>query len=365
MIRLLADTGIVIITCANTNREKHLEELNDDGYYGNIDRDCVEKWIKLHQLAGIIEEDQKRQDIRFILVKNEGIFKNHPELPQVKSIYSREKIVNTMRAITAEADFVKPYVCICQPRRDLRETPSQKLDGYEGLHVDVLGFSHGFCEIGGEKVDVARNYLFEKALESGAKYMLFVGEDTVLPWDGFVKLHETAEKNPGSAVVGVYYIKCSSAMVMRMDGEYIFPANVDPGQPPFEIHQAGMDAMLLPMSMVKSIKENDPEIPFCCIAHPSIPGLEDLPFVGEDNFFYFRLRQCGFKVLCNPQVQCLHMDLKSGKYTAHPSITPEIIKQNYYTNIPITTPLTMADKAEIDKRWIDRLPKSKLKGEKS
>ena len=28
---------------------------------------------------------------------------------------------------------------------------------------------------------------------------LFVGEDTVLPYDGFVKLHETAEKNPDSA----------------------------------------------------------------------------------------------------------------------------------------------------------------------
>jgi hypothetical protein len=31
--------------------------------------------------------------------------------------------------------------------------------------------------------------------------------------------------------------------------------------------------------------------------------------------------------------------------------------KKYYTLIPVTTPLTMDDKAEIDKRWVDRLPK--------
>jgi hypothetical protein len=61
----------------------------------------------------------------------------------------------------------------------------------------------------------------------------------------------------------------------------------------------------------------------------------------------------GIKLLVNTDVQCLHMDLATGNYTAHPSVD----LKNYYTNIPIGRPLTLDDKNYIDKRWIDRLPK--------
>jgi hypothetical protein len=145
-------------------------------------------------------------------------------------------------------------------------------------------------------------------------------------------------------------------MVFKKEDSYIFPANVDPDQPPFEIWQAGMDAMLIPMDIVRKIKESDPEIPFTCIGNPSVPGLENIPFIGEDNYFYKRTRDCGFSIMCDPRIQCLHCDLKSGKYAAHPSITPEKIKQEYFTNFPMTGPLTMVDKLEIDSRWISRLP---------
>lgn len=268
-------------------------------------------------------------------------------------MYSREKIIEVMRRIKKGSEGIQPYVVIAQPRRDLNEMPAQNFDGYENLHIDLLGYSHGYCNIGGEKVDVARNYLFEQALESGAKYLLFVGEDTILPWDGFLKLHETAEKNPDSMIVGVYYIKNSSAMIMIKNGPYITPANVDPGQPIFEVWMSGLDAALIPISMLQKIKDNDPEIPFCCIGNQ----IEDIPFIGEDNFFVHRLHELGFKILCNPDVQCLHADLFLRKYTCHPSITPEIVKSNYFTNFPLEGRLTMLDKAIIDKRWSDRLPR--------
>lgn len=255
--------------------------------------------------------------------------------------------MKTLREIKAESDVIKPYVVIAQPRRDLKEVPAQKLDGYEGLHVDFLGFSHGFIHIGGEMVDVARNYLIEQVLESGAKYLFFVGDDTVCPRDGFLKLHEVAEANPDAMVAGVYYIKLSSPMISVKKGDFIVPANVDPGQV-FEAWQTGLDCALIPVSILKKMKDADPDLPFCCIAHQ----IEDLPFIGEDNFFVYRLRKMGFKLLVNTDVQCLHMDISNGKYTAHPSVD----LKNYYTNIPITTPLTIEDKAYIDKRWVDRLP---------
>lgn len=267
-------------------------------------------------------------------------------------MYSREKIVAVMQEIYDESKSIAPYVVIAQPRRDLNETAAQNFDGYDGLHIDLMGFSHGFCNIGGEKVDVARNYLIEQALESGAKYMLFVGEDTVLPYDAFKVLHKTAEENPDAVVTGVYYIKCSDAMIMVRNGDWITIPNVDPGQL-IDAWQTGMDAMLIPISILKAMKEEAPELPFCCIGN-NVDGPKGvIPFIGEDNFFVHRLHKRGTRLLVNTDVQALHMDLATGMYTAHPSVD----LKNYYTNIKPTRPLTLDDKDFIDRRWHDRLPK--------
>ena len=263
-------------------------------------------------------------------------------------MYNRDKIITTMQEIYDESKTIAPYVLIAQPRRNLEETAAQNFDGYDGLHIDLMGFSHGFVHIGGEKVDVARNYLIEQALSSGAKYMLFIGEDTVLPYDGFKVLHETAEANPDAVVTGVYYIKCSDAMIMVRNKDWITIPNVDPGQL-IEAWQTGMDVMMIPISILQAMKDEAPDLPFTCIGNNIN---DEIPFIGEDNFFVHRLHKRGTKLLVNTDVQCLHMDLASGLYTAHPSVD----LKNYYTNIKPTRPLTLDDKEFIDRRWADRLP---------
>ena len=265
-------------------------------------------------------------------------------------MYNKEKIFQTFNAITEESKSIKPYLIICQPRRSLKEVPAQNFEGYMGLHIDMCGYSHAFCNIGGEKVDVARNHLFNLAIESDAKYMLFAGEDTVIPYDGFLKLHDTAEKNPDAMIVGVYYIKLSTPMIHVKDGDYIHPANVDPGQL-LDTWSCGLDCALIPIKILKEMKELDPENPFCCIGGPDI--IPNIPFIGEDTYFTYRLRKEGYKILCNTDVQCLHCDLESGKYTAHPSV--DLI--NYHTNFPMTEELTMQDKEFIDKRYVRELEK--------
>ena len=262
-------------------------------------------------------------------------------------MYSREKIIQTLRDIVKESEVIEPYVVVAQPRRDKKETAAQSFNAYGLCHVDFMGFSMGFVDIEGEKVDVARNYLIERALESGAKYLFFIGEDTVIPFNGFKKLHDTAEKNPGCMIAGVYYVKCGGPMVDVKDGVHIREANVDPGQV-YEIWQAGLDCALIPVSILRDLKEKDSDIPFCVVAN----NIEDIPFIGEDNFFYYRVRKAGYKILVDTDVQCLHMDLANGKYTAHPSVTLD----NYFTNITPTTRLTIADKKYIDRRWESRLP---------
>lgn len=263
-------------------------------------------------------------------------------------MYNKEKIIAVMKEIYEESKSIDPYVVIAQPRRSKDEIPAQRLNGSQGLHIDMLGISHGFVDIYGEKVDVARNYLIEQVIDSGAKYLFFVGEDTVVPYDGFRILHETAESNPGSIVCGVYYIKMSNPMVTVRQGNWLTIPDVSPGQI-FEAWSLGMDCMLIPVEVLQRMKAQDPEIPFTCIGS----GIEGLPFIGEDNFFIHRVHKLGVKVLVNTDVQCLHIDLASGKYTAHPSVD----LNKYFTNIEITEPLTLDDKKYIDERWVSRLPK--------
>jgi SAM-dependent methyltransferase len=123
---------------------------------------------------------------------------------------------------------------------------------------------------------------------------------------------------------------------------------VSPGKI-IEAWQTGMDVMLIPIDLLKEMKEEAPELPFCCIGNNIN---DEIPFIGEDNFFVHRLHKRGTKLLVNTDVQCLHMDLATGMYTAHPSV--DLTK--YYTNIKPTRPLTLDDKEFIDRRWIDRLP---------
>lgn len=266
-------------------------------------------------------------------------------------MYSREKIMEVLYEIAEGSLHVGPYLIVAQPRRNREETAAQSFQGYGNTHIDLLGFSHGYIDIAGEKVDVARNYLIERCIESTAKYLLFIGEDTVLPWNAFKVLHRTAEDNPGSVVTGVYYMKGSDAMIMVLENNSISVPDVSPGQL-IEAWQTGMDCMLIPLDLLRKMKELEPEVPFCCVANDIKAPTGVLPFVGEDNFFVYRLHKHNIKLLVNTDVQCLHMDLATGLYTAHPSVNLD----NYFTNIKPTRPITLADKKYIDARWIDRVP---------
>lgn len=263
-------------------------------------------------------------------------------------MYNRDKIIQTLRDIKKEAESISPYVIIAQPRRTKEEPAAQSFNGYGLCHIAMMGYSHGYVDCEKLLVDVARNYLIERVLnDSDAKYLFFIGDDTVLPYDAFEKLHATCEANPGHIAVGVYYIKCAHAMISVKQGNHIVVPDVSPGQV-FEAWQSGMDCMLIPVETLRRMYSEDPDLPFCCIAN----GIEDIPFVGEDNFFLHRCRKSGVKVFVNTDVQCLHMDMATGKYTAHPSVN----LNKYFTNIKPTVPLTLEDKKFIDHRWHSRLP---------
>ena len=266
-------------------------------------------------------------------------------------MYDRDKIIAILTEIRDESQTIAPYVIIAQPRRNKAETPAQSFDGHGLTHIDLMGYSHGFVDIDGEKVDVARNFLIDACLSvPEAKYMFFIGEDTVVPWDAFLKLHETAEANPGSIVTGVYYMKMSNAMIMVRENNIIKIPDISPEpRKIIDAWQTGMDCMLIPLDLLREMQAKEPDIPWACVANE----VHGFPFVGEDNFFVHRIHKHGIRLLVDTSVQCLHMDLATGKYTAH----PDVDLNDYYTNIKPTERLTLKDKKLMDERWISRIPK--------
>lgn len=264
-------------------------------------------------------------------------------------MYDKYKIYALIDDIYKEAGTTKPYVLIAQPRRSEDEIPAQ--DFNKNIHLNLDGHSKSFINIFGQKVDVARNYLIESAISIGAKYLFFIGEDTVVPYDAFSKLHETSLQHPDAVVCGVYYYKLGGPMIVVREDDYLKVPNCDRGQV-IDAWLTGMDCMLIPVSILKDMKEKEPDVPFCCVYNEPEKDL----FVGEDNFFTYRLRQHKYKLLVNTDVQCLHIDLVTGRYTAHPSVQ----LNDYKTNIPITGLLDENDRDYLEKRWIDRLPKGEI-----
>lgn len=68
--KLLKKGGWLIATAANVNRQPHCEEVGEDNFYENISRERVEGWVRKFGFAKYaIEEDDKKEDIRFIFEK--------------------------------------------------------------------------------------------------------------------------------------------------------------------------------------------------------------------------------------------------------------------------------------------------------
>ena len=266
---------------------------------------------------------------------------------------SDEQITKEVHEIAlefSEASWCTPYVAILQPRRDFREMPAQQLQSHINRMVDFTSMSVSFHAIDGNPVDVADNWLIEQALEDNAKYALFIEEDTVLPSYGAVRLIETAEKNPGCIVVGVYYVKFGGPMISQLDDQrrwtYI-DATPNTGLRR-NIPSCGLGCCLIPMDCIRKIKEKFVDIPLFCIVPDKCWGDDRVKALGQDTWFYHLVEKCGIEVICDTHVQCLHMELATGKYTAH----PDVDLNDYITNIPIAGPLTLQDRNRVSADYL-------------
>lgn len=269
---------------------------------------------------------------------------------------SAEQITKEIHEIAkdfSDHSFCKPFVSVLQPRRDFREKPAQHLQSAFGRMIDFTSMSVAYHAIDGNPVDVSRCYLMDKALEDDAKYALFIDEDTALPSYGAVNLIETAAKHPDAIIVGVYYVKFGGPMISQLDEArrwtYI-DATPHTGLRR-NIPSCGLGCALIPLSVIRKMKAQFPDIPLFCIVPEGCWGDPSIKALGEDTWFYHLVEKCGIEVICDTSVQCLHMELKTGKYTAH----PDVKIGEYLTNMPITTPLTLADRPRVSAEYLARI----------
>ena len=269
---------------------------------------------------------------------------------------TKEEISSLMHEIAVEhcQTRQKPYISILQPRRNFKETPAQQLQNWMNRMIDMTSVAVSFHGIDQNPVDSARCYLMDKAIEDDSKYALFVDEDTVIPYYGVRNLIKTSEQfNDEKIITGIYYVKFGNVMMSVLDEceRWVLP-NVTPNSGLVRnVVSTGLGCSLIPLKVIKKLQETFEGIPLFCIVPDKMWGDDKVTFMGEDTWFYALCKKAGIEVIGDTAVQCAHMELATGKYAAH----PDICLDDYITNIPLTTPLTMTDRNRVSKDYHDRI----------
>jgi hypothetical protein len=107
------------------------------------------------------------------------------------------------------------------------------------------------------------------------------------------------------------------------------------------------------MSVVRQIKEKFADLPLFCVVPDKCWGDEQVKAMGNDTWFYCLAQRCGVEVICDTSVHCLHVELATGKYTAHPDVKLD----EYFTNFQITEKLSYPDRLRVEKDYHERINK--------
>lgn len=166
----------------------------------------------------------------------------------------------------------------------------------------------GDCAIAmeiGSLIYNARNDLAIKAIENGFEYVLWLDSDMAFAPDTFQKLYDTMIETNADIVSGLYFRRVPpyTPVIFKklsIDDEGLKFENYNdyPGET-FEVEGIGFGCVLMKTEALLSValKYNNMFSP--------------LANVGEDLSFCWRARQCGFNIVCNPNIKLGHV----GHYT--------------------------------------------------
>lgn len=174
-----------------------------------------------------------------------------------------------------------------------------------------INFNVNFQVVKGMAVAAARNTIVKHALDIKAKYLFFLGDDTVPPPHTLRQLIFRMENTPDIGVVGgVYCSKTNPSfpLVFRGDGHGSY-WDWKIGEF-FEVTGLGNDCTLFKTDIFKEISEPW----FKTIdSDQFLDGINSAESWTEDLYFFSKLRkETSYKVYCDAFVICEHHDVATG-----------------------------------------------------
>lgn len=205
--------------------------------------------------------------------------------------------------------------------------PIEFVVGFGRLQMPINGqvFQHIIKILKGKEVGDARNdavrHVIEMPVEQRPRWLFFLGDDMIPPWDGFVRLYEEAEKNDWDCLTGLYYWKGEPPTPLTWRNDHI--GRLIPGKD-FKVgdvvwvDMTGLDFTLIRTSLLEKMK--DPWFKTGPSVRKNIPAEiekhtaydEAVITHTEDVWFYGQARALGAKIGVHSGIRVAHFDVKSG-----------------------------------------------------
>ena len=154
----------------------------------------------------------------------------------------------------------------------------------------------------GSLIYAARNEMATEAIKMDADYIMWFDSDMTFPPDTISRLFETMEKTGADIVSGLYYRRVAPFTPVIYDklefdeqGRCTWEEFKETPTEPFEIAGCGFGCVLADTEAFISVLAR--------FGHAFTP----IGGTGEDLSFCWRARQCGYKIVCDPNIPLGHV----------------------------------------------------------
>ncbi len=185
-----------------------------------------------------------------------------------------------------------------------------------------INYNTVFSTIYGKPVAIARNIIAEEAIKQNCKYLLFIGDDTIVPAHALRQFIFRMENDPMVGVVGgVYFSKSDppSPLVFKGNGEGAY-WDWKLGEY-FPVTGLGMDATMIRVELLLELaKEGNREFFKTVDQESFLDNINYAEMWTEDLYFLNRVaKETQFKIMCDAGIIAKHVDVHTGKIYTLPS----------------------------------------------
>ncbi len=191
------------------------------------------------------------------------------------------------------------------------------------------GISYRVCAPRGLPVEKARTKIVEYALEANAKYIFFIDDDTFVAPGALTQLMQ-ADKEAITGIVWTKRVPSEPVIFKEVEcGPYF---NFPIGEV-FPIYSAGLACVLIKTEVFRQMKR--PWFATNWIAQGKENKEQTFHKLGEDYFFWYKLRELGIQGYADGSVFCDHLNVETDTFypgadsTLKQEIASKLKKRNY------------------------------------